>query len=289
MLCATLLTTVLLAAQADVATEQNQAAIAFLHTLQTPSGGFVTIQPPKGSEAQPSLCTTRTAIKTFRLLGGELANREAVIRYLHACYDPKSGGFSDRPGAKPDAISTAVGLMICCELKLPVEPYLEAGLKFITDKTEGFEQIRMVAPALEQLGTRVPQADQWLKAIDRVRNPDGSYGRGPGKARTTALYVMTQFRLGGKPASKEAVLKVLREGQRADGGFGGDCAGRLRPRGLLSHRARAGLSRRAACPPGNPANIHRRLSEPRRRLRRASGGTLLAPRDVPCNHRAILA
>ena len=225
MLCATLLTTVLLAAQADVATEQNQAAIAFLHTLQTPSGGFVTIQPPKGSEAQPSLRTTRTAIKTFRLLGGELANREAVIRYLHACYDPKSGGFSDRPGAKPDAISTAVGLMICCELKLPVEPYLEAGLKFITDKTEGFEQIRMVAPALEQLGTRVPQADQWLKAIDRVRNPDGSYGRGPGKARTTALYVMTQFRLGGKPASKEAVLKVLREGQRADGGFGGDAPG----------------------------------------------------------------
>ena len=85
--------------------------------------------------------------------GAKPADREAVIRYLDACYDPKSGGFSDRPGAKPDAISTAVGLMILGELKLPVEPYLEAGLKFMTEKTEGFEQIRMVASALEELGS----------------------------------------------------------------------------------------------------------------------------------------
>ena len=71
----------------------------------------------------------------------------------------------------------------------------------------------------------MPQADQWLKVIDQARNPDGSYGRGPGKARTTALYVMAQFRLGGKPDSMKRSLEVLREGQRADGGFGGDKPG----------------------------------------------------------------
>ena len=37
------------------------------------------------------------------------------------------------------------------------------------------------------------KADEWLKEIDRARNPDGSYGPGPGKARTTALYVVAQL------------------------------------------------------------------------------------------------
>lgn len=205
--------------------EHNQAAIAFLRTLQTASGGFVTIQPPAGTAAQPSLRTTRTALRCFRLLGSPPANREAVIRYLNACYDRDSGGFSDRPGAPPDAVSTAVGLMILGELKLSVEPYVEAGLKFMNDKTEGFEQIRMVATALEDLGRRVPQAEHWLRVIDQARNADGSYGRDSGKARTTALRVVAQLRLGGKPESNAAVLRVLRDGQREDGGFGGDQAG----------------------------------------------------------------
>jgi prenyltransferase beta subunit len=219
----TLLAAVLLTADDPVS--QNQAAIAFLRAWQAPSGGFVTVLPPKGAEPRPSLRTTRTAIKTFRLLGGQLPNRDAVIRYLRACHDPTSGGFCDRPGTKPDAISTAVGLMILCELKLPVEPYLEAGLKFMNGKTEDFEEIRMVAPALEQLGRRVPRVDAWLATIDRARNADGSYGRAPGLARTTALYVMAQLRLGGEPESSAAVLKILREGQREDGGFGGDRPG----------------------------------------------------------------
>ena len=40
----------------------------------------------------------------------------------------------------------------------------EAGL----DKTEGFEQIRMVASALEELNRSVPQAKEWLNEIDRA-------------------------------------------------------------------------------------------------------------------------
>jgi hypothetical protein len=221
-------TTLLAAAlfSGDDVTVHDRPAIAFLGTLQTHSGGFVDVLPPKGKQPQPSLRLTRTALRSFRLLGARPADREAVIRYLKACYDPESGAFADRPGAKPDAISTAVGLMIFGELKLPVEPYVERGLKFMNDKTQGFEQIRMVASALEELNRRVPKADQWLKEVDRARNHDGSYGRaGPGLARTTALYVMARIRLGEEPESKEAVLKVLREGQREDGGFGGSTPG----------------------------------------------------------------
>ena len=123
MLWTTILGTLLLAA--NNVGQQNQAAIAYIQTLQAPSGGFVNVATPKGTEPRTSLRTTRTALRGLRLLGGQPADHQAVVRYLKACYDPKSGGFSDRPGAKPDAISTAVGLMILGELHLPVEPYRE--------------------------------------------------------------------------------------------------------------------------------------------------------------------
>ena len=218
----TLLTVIPFAADVNV---HDPAAIAFLRTLQTPSGGFATLPADQGVTPLPSLRTTRTALRTFRLLGGEPADREAVIRYLQVCYDRDSGGFADRPGTPPDAISTAVGLMVLGELKLPVEPYLEAGLRFMNEKTEGFEQIRMVASALEELDRRVPHVGQWLKTVEQSRNSDGSYGQGPGIARTTALHVVTKLRLGAKLESTEAVLKILRNGQREDGGFGGDKGG----------------------------------------------------------------
>jgi prenyltransferase beta subunit len=200
-------------------------AVAFLRTLQTPAGGFATLPASPGQEAVPSLRTTRTALRTFRLLGGQPADRDAVIRFLHACYDSTSGGFCDRPGQPPDPISTAVGLMILGELRLPTEAYLESGLKFMDSHTEDFEQIRMVASALEEFQCRVPAAEKWLTIVEKARNTDGSYGMGPGQARTTALHVITKIRLGGEIESPASVLKILQEGQRPDGGFGGETAG----------------------------------------------------------------
>jgi prenyltransferase beta subunit len=211
--------------QSKEISEENKAAIAYLQKYQMPSGGFVAVLPPQGEEGVTSLRTTRTALRAFKLLGGSPANTDSVHKYLMACYDEKSGGFSDRPGVAPDPISTSVGIMILGELQLPNDKYLERALRFMAEKTEGFEQIRMVASGLEETGKRFPQADDWLKIIDKARNADGSYGNGPGLARTTALYVVAQQRLGGKPESAEAVLKILRAGQRKDGGFGGEKEG----------------------------------------------------------------
>lgn len=224
-MCLTAVLLALFASEPNHASEHNSRAIAFVCSLQTPSGGFVTIMPNDGTKPSPSLRTTRTALRCLRYLGGQPADRDAVIRYLLACYHTENGGFSDSPKVEPDSISTAVALMIFGELKLPVDHYLEGGLRYINDNTVGFEQVRMVASALEELRRTVPNAQGWLREIQRERNADGSYGRGPGTARTTALHVVTELRLGGAPPSREAVLKVLRDGQRADGGFGGDAEG----------------------------------------------------------------
>jgi hypothetical protein len=201
--------------------EYRTQAVAYLRTLQTPGGGFVTRLPlPGEKESQPSLRVTRTALRGFRFMGGTPADSETVKRFVLACHDPKSGGFADRPGLQADPISTAVGLMALVELKMPVDPYLDGALQFMGKETRDFEDIRMVAAGLEAVGKTVPEAAKWLKIIDAARNQDGSYGQGDERARATALYVVAQLRLGGKPSSVPTVLKVIRQGQRRDGGFG---------------------------------------------------------------------
>ena len=201
-----------------------ESAAAFLRTLQQPSGGFISDQLRPGELAQPTLRTTRTALRTCRMLGVAVPRRDVVVAFHAGCYDPESGGFAAWPGAEPDPISTSVGLMILRELKLPSDAYLDRGLAFMNEHTQGFEQIRMVAPALEEFHVSVPNAQKWIEQLRATMNADGTWGSGPGAARTTALYGVTIQRLGGQ-VDREAVLRVLRAGQRADGGFGGDTAG----------------------------------------------------------------
>lgn len=199
----------------------HSAEIAFVQQMQTESGGFISDLPSTNPSAKPTLRTTRTGLRALRLLGGKVANREAVIRFLYGCYDSHSGGFAVRPGLPPDPISTSVGLMIHRELKLPTEDLLAPGLEFMNRTTGSFEQIRMVAPCLEEFGETVPQSAAWLKKIDQARNDDGSFGTGLGKARTTSLYVVAAMRLG-QSVDRAKVLQVLQAGQRDDGGFGND-------------------------------------------------------------------
>ena len=201
-----------------------RGAVAFLTTHQLPSGGFVTTLPGKGEAPVPSLRTTRTAVRAYRLLGADVPNPDRVAAFTLACHDAKTGGFADRPGAAPDPVATAVALMVLRELKRPEGDYLGPGLAFVGEKTAGFEQIRMAATGLEELGKTVPQQKKWAAEVEAGRNPDGSYGKGPGAARATALNAVALQRLGGR-VDAAAVLKVLRAGLRAYGGFGGDAAG----------------------------------------------------------------
>ena len=201
-----------------------ESAAAFLRTLQQPSGGFISDQLQPGETAQPTLRTTRTGLRTFRMLGVDVPRRDDVVAFHAGCYDPETGGFAAWPGAEPDPISTSVGLMILRELKLPSDAYLDRGLAFMNEHTQGFEQIRMVAPALEDYNVSVPNARKWAQEIRSAMNEDGTWGHGPGAARSTALYGVALERLGGQ-LDREAVLRVLRAGQRADGGFGNDTAG----------------------------------------------------------------
>jgi prenyltransferase beta subunit len=110
--------------------------------------------------------------------------------------------------------------MAAVDLKLPTEPYEAGVVKYLGEHVRSFEDIRIAAAAVEAIHKRPPQAEAWLGQVRKIQNPDGTFGKGDGRARDTGGAVVAILRLGGRVENPEAVIKALDEGQRRDGGFG---------------------------------------------------------------------
>lgn len=212
----------LTAARAQTA-DEKKATVAYLAKLQNDDGGFLGQAASRdgGKGGGSSLRDTVAAVRALHYFGGEPRDREACARYVEAAFDPATGGFvNTRPGGKPDVILTAVGLMGVAALKLPMDRYADPALKYMGEHARGFEGIRMAAAGAEAAGKLPAEAGEWLRQLADMRNPDGTFGKGDGRARATGGAVAAVLRLGGKVAERGNVLKALRAGQRKDGGFG---------------------------------------------------------------------
>ncbi len=198
----------------------EKATIAYVQKLQTPSGAFLPQAPSADVKLKPTLKTTSTAVRILHYLGDAPFNKEAAIKYIASCYDPETGGFADVPKGKPDVGTTAIGIMAVKELKMPVDKYQAGAVKYLTENARGFEDIRIAAAGLEAIGAKSPKGQSWLDEVRKMQNSDGTFGKDAGQARDTGSAVVTILRLGGTPKDTNAVLKVLRDGQRPSGGFG---------------------------------------------------------------------
>jgi prenyltransferase beta subunit len=200
--------------------EQKKTTIEYLRNLQVKGGGFV----PAADNRTQSLRATSSALRALKYFGGEARDRAACVQFVKACFDRNSGGFTDRPGkGTPEVVTTAVGIMAVVELKLPVEDYAAPVIQYLGKHSMNFEDVRIAAAGLEAIGKLPPAPDEWLGLLKRLRNEDGTFGKGDGKARDTGGAAVAVLRLGGK-VDREAVLKALKAGQREDGGFGKDGA-----------------------------------------------------------------
>jgi hypothetical protein len=110
--------------------------------------------------------------------------------------------------------------MAVVELKLPLDNYRDAAVNYLTKHVQSFEDIRIAAAAMEAISAKPRVAALWLEQIAKLRHADGTYGTGDGVARATGGAVVAVLRLGGTVEHKENVLRALKAGQRADGGFG---------------------------------------------------------------------
>jgi prenyltransferase beta subunit len=202
--------------------DEKKATVAYLQKLQQADGGFLGTAPASNIRvAKPGLRSTSSALRALKYFGGEAKEQTSLPKFVAEHFDKASGGFVDLvPGGKPDVFTTAVGLMAVVQLKMPTEPYLEPALKFLTENAKTFEEIRIAAAGFETVGKKAPKADAWIAEIVKLRNPDGTYGKGPGTARATGSAIAAILRLGGSIEQQENVIKALKAGQRADGGFG---------------------------------------------------------------------
>jgi prenyltransferase beta subunit len=200
--------------------EQKKATVAWLQSLQKSGGGFA----PDAKATEATLPATLAAIRALKYFGGELKNRQACEKFVHHCYDNDKGAFAATQGDKSDVRSTSLGLMAIAELKLPLEKYLVRPVTFLCVNAKSFEEIRIAAAAYEAVNTKCTLADDWLDSVQRMQNPDGTFGKDDPRARTTAAAVVTILRLGGKVFKQDEVLKTLKAAQRPDGGWGKDAA-----------------------------------------------------------------
>jgi hypothetical protein len=110
--------------------------------------------------------------------------------------------------------------MAVTELKMPADKYAPAAVKYLSENARSMEDIRIAAAGLERIKEKSPQAKAWLDEVRKQQNADGSFGKSPGQARATGGSIVTLLRLGGEVADRDAILKVLKEGQRRNGGYG---------------------------------------------------------------------
>lgn len=194
---------------------RKEATIEYVRGLQTASGAWKLDAKAEAAGVRP----TSSALRALRYFGGEAKDLNAARDYVKRCFDRSVGGFADRPEGNPSVFPTAIGIMAVVEVKLPTEPYADAVAAYLGKNAKTFEEIRIAAAGLEAIGKRPLQAKEWLELIDKMRNDDGSYGKGDDLARTTGGAAVAVLRLGGK-VDRAGVLRVLKAGQRRDGGWG---------------------------------------------------------------------
>jgi prenyltransferase beta subunit len=205
--------------------EQKAATVKYVLSLQKENGGFAA---DAKTSTQATLPATSAALRAIKYFGGKLEHKEACENYVRSCHAPGESGYAATPGGEPDVRNTALGLMAAAELGLKVRnPDGSESRKdypaicYLAARATSFEEIRLSAAALETV-QHVYRPDRWFEAIRQDENFDGTYGKGGNLARDTASAAVTILRLGGKfdGAKRTAVVKAIKEGQRADGGWG---------------------------------------------------------------------
>jgi hypothetical protein len=210
-------------AQTEEMIEDVQArleSLKFVASLHDPESGAFKATPT----GKPSLRATSTAARAWKYLGGEnlgskFPEKAKAAAFVMSCYDPKTGGFADAPGGKPDVMVTAVGVMAAVEFEIPKEKFAKA-MDYLKENAKTFEEVRLGAAAVEAWGVKDCPFDlkSWFKIADEFGMRKGLPPINGG-ARDTGSLVAMWLRLGREPQSRKGVLIILNDGQWATGGW----------------------------------------------------------------------
>ncbi len=189
---------------------------AYAAAQQNTDGGFA---PNPG---QPStLGATNTGLRVLDYVGGSVLDEPGCIRFVNSCKVP-GGGFAQRPGGKPDVVTTAIGLMAAAELKIADKAMIDDAIAYFGANAKAFEEVRMAIAGMEAVGARSPDFPRWADQLEAMRSPDGAFGQHPGRAFATGGVAASFLRMGMKVNQREAVVATIKAGQKADGAWSKD-------------------------------------------------------------------
>lgn len=195
-------------------------AATYVQGLQRADGGFCFNEKTSKEESGSTVSATSAAIRALKYFDGKIQNRDACRKFVDSCFDEDSGGFADRPGGKVTLNSSSLGLIAASDLHMETKKYKRITLSYLAREAKTFEDVRIAAAAFESVHELPPLGSKWLQNIEILKNSDGSYGEADGKTRQTASALVTELRLGQTIENRKEILKIIREGQRTDGGFG---------------------------------------------------------------------
>jgi len=211
------------------AVEQKLTTLRWIQSLEAPMGGFYpgARDPREKAQPKPSLRATSAAVRAWKYLGGEnlgskFPNKDKHAAFVLSCFDPKTGGFADTPGSKPDVALTSIGVMAAVELDVPKEKFAKA-MDYLKENAKTFEDVRIGAAAVEAWGVKDCPFD--LKLWNEITIKEVGKKLPPiknGGARAIGSLVALHIRLGLQKdidSKPKEVAQLLDLGQLADGGW----------------------------------------------------------------------
>ncbi len=196
--------------------DEKKATLKFIDSLRDPETGAWAVNPPKdGEKPKPSLRAVNGAVNAIKYLGGELTDKEKVVKFVMGCYDEKTGAFGE-PGEKPTVAMTSVGVLAATALDIPKAKYKKA-MEYLKENAKTFEDYRLGAAAIEAFGVKESGIDttDWVNAALKISDQDVSTPRG--FASVVAMRVRLGFKL--EDAQRPGAKTILRNGQGTDGGW----------------------------------------------------------------------
>jgi hypothetical protein len=193
---------------------EKAATVAWLSNRQQPNGGFAVDAKP----ATPATLTaTLSAVRALKYFGATLPRAPDIVQFVRSCWNEKDGGFAPTPGGKPDVRTTAIGMMALVDLKAADQnqDMISRGMAYQGAHVKDYEDARIAAAAVEATKKPVPEVKKWLEIVRALPATEGG-----DQSRDTGGSIVAFLRLGEPVGDKEAVLKVLRAGQRPSGAWG---------------------------------------------------------------------
>jgi prenyltransferase beta subunit len=203
--------------------EQKKLTVEWLTGLQDPNGGFYAVprNPKSETKAAPSLRATNACVRALKYLVATVPDAEKHTAFVLKCYDPKTGGFADTPGGKPDVAATSAGVIVATELGIPHEKYAKA-MHYLKENAKTLEDVRIGAAAVEAWGIKdCPfKLDEWQKIalVEGTPQLSGLWPNGEERMLGTLATIMRQLGQDQDYGSKKVAIG-LHGGQLSDGGW----------------------------------------------------------------------